>query len=382
MSKHTILNQAPRVLFLITRADAVGGASIHTRDMAAALHRSGGTVLIGVGGQGPVTEGYRNAGAPFVSLRWFRREISPWRDLLALCEVVRLIRNFRPDLVSAHTSKAGFIGRLAAWLCGVPVIYTPHCWSFVDGFPRARLYLNLERFAAVFSTRIVAVSEDERQQGLAKGVGSARLITTIHNGMPDVAAHLRADPSVQRPQLLMTGRFEEQKDQDTLLRALAQLRHLDWSLDLVGDGPRLQAMQELAVELGLGERVRFLGYRKDVPDLLAASQIYLLITHWEGFPRSILEAMRAGLPVIATDVGGSREAVAEGRSGFLVPRGDHAMLARRLEALISEPGLRASMGRHARATYEERFTFEAMLEKYRALYASLMPRDRSGAGDQ
>ncbi len=363
---------AKKILYLVTRADAVGGASIHTRDMAAHMQSCGWEVLIGVGGTGPVTAAYEKAGVPYVSLRHFRRQINPWSDLLALFELLQLISKYRPDLISAHTSKAGFIARFAARCLGVPVIYTPHCWSFVDGFPKARLYLFAERIAAPLSDAIITVSENERQEALRKNVGHPDKIITIHNGMPDIAPDFRARPVEHPPRLVMVGRFEEQKDHKTLLTAMAELRDLPWTLDLVGEGPHLVAMQDLAASLSLGDRINFLGYRSDIAHLLAQSQVFLLITTWEGFPRSILEAMRAGLPVIATDVGGNSESVIEGENGYLIPHRDALILAQKLRPLLTQPDLRGQMGRRSRELYDERFTFRTMADRTVALYQRVL----------
>jgi glycosyltransferase involved in cell wall biosynthesis len=128
----------------------------------------------------------------------------------------------------------------------------------------------------------------------------------------------------------------------------------------------------MATALGLADRIRFLGMREDVPDLIAASQLYLLISHWEGFPRSILEALRGGLPVVATDVGGVHEAVIDGDTGFLIPEDGDALLADRLRLLVEDPALRATMGRAARTHYEAHFTFDRLVRESLALYESTL----------
>lgn len=144
--------------------------------------------------------------------------------------------------------------------------------------------------------------------------------------------------------LVMVARFQEQKDHAALFRALAGLTSLPWQLDLIGHGPLEEAAKRLALELGLGEWVRFHGLRNDVAEWLAKAQVFLLITNWEGFPHSILEAMRAGLPVVASDVGRINESVVEGETGFLVPRADVGALRERLSVLLQGPQLRERLG--------------------------------------
>jgi glycosyltransferase involved in cell wall biosynthesis len=357
-----------RILYVISRADALGGAAVHVRDLSMEARDRGHDARVAIGGEGQVTDALTKAGIAFESLHHLRRELHPLHDALAVRELRGVIKKLKPDLISAHASKAGFVGRMAARSVGVPVIYTPHCWSFVDGFPRAKLYLLAEKIASRWGDRVVAVSEEERQIAISQGVCRAEKITRIYNGMPDVAAHLRASPEECPPRMVMIARFEEQKDHSTVVRALAQLEDLPWSLDLVGDGPTMAGVRRQVAEAGLTSRVHFLGYRTDIPQILAQAQIYLLISNWEGFPRSIIEAMRAGLPVVTSDVGGSREAVQQDVTGFTVPKGDAEGLASKLRILLADPETRARMGSAGRASYEANFTFERMADKTFALY--------------
>ena len=216
--------------------------------------------------------------------------------------------------------------------------------------------------------------DSDRDLAIAAGISTPDRFVTIHNAMPDVDARLRADPGSEPPHLLMVARFAAQKDHETLFHGLSTLLDLEWTLDLVGTGPREEACRELARTLGLAERVRFLGMREDVPELMAACQVYLLISHWEGFPRSILEALRAGLPVVATNVGGVREAVIDDVTGFLAPEGDREFLAAKLRHMIEAPSLRVAMGEAARRHYERHFTFDRLVEETLALYGSLVEK--------
>jgi glycosyltransferase involved in cell wall biosynthesis len=136
--------------------------------------------------------------------------------------------------------------------------------------------------------------------------------------------------------------------------------------------PWATAWRALAQALGLAERVRFLGARQDVAEVLAEAQVFALATHWEGLPLSVLEAMRSGLPVVATDVGGVKEAVVEGETGFLVGRGDEAGFRERLARLLQDPRLRASLGEAGRKRYEEAFTLERMLRETWRLYEEIL----------
>jgi glycosyltransferase involved in cell wall biosynthesis len=159
-----------------------------------------------------------------------------------------------------------------------------------------------------------------------------------------------------------------------LFLALAGLQKQAWELDLIGDGPLLPEAQALARELGIGGRVRFWGQRMDVAERLAEAQVAALITNWEGFPRSILEAMRAGLPVVASGVGGVAESVRDGETGFVVAQGDALGLQRRLKQLLDDPGLRITMGRSGRVRYESHFTLSHTVEKTLSVYREIAVR--------
>jgi glycosyltransferase involved in cell wall biosynthesis len=172
----------------------------------------------------------------------------------------------------------------------------------------------------------------------------------------------------------MVARLARWKDQPTLLHALSGLKDLDWQLECVGDGPLRGQLEELAQSLGLTSRVTFLGFRRDVPERIAEAQVFLLISKWEGFPRSILEAMRAGLPVVASDVGGVQESVVDGTTGFVIPRGDVVRLRECLRKLITSSELRVSMGEAGRARYEEKFTFDRLVERTTKVYESVLGR--------
>ena len=319
-------------------------------------------------------------GVEVVTLRHMARPIRPLIDARALRELVGQLKRIRPDIISTHSSKAGILGRLAGRRLRIPAITTAHGWLF--DLPlrgrRQRAVWSIERSMAPLARRIVTVCESDRELAIASGISNADRFVTIHNAMPDVDENFRADPSVVPPRLLMVARFAPQKDHATLFRALANLTDLDWSLDLVGSGPLEESVRALAGSLGLSERIRFHGLREDVPELIAGSQIYLLISHWEGFPRSILEALRGGLPVVATDVGGVREAVIEGDTGFLIPENDDVRLADRLRTLVADPALRASMGQAARAHYEAEFTFDRLVAEALSLYESVSLRGHSG----
>jgi glycosyltransferase involved in cell wall biosynthesis len=194
----------------------------------------------------------------------------------------------------------------------------------------------------------------------------------VYNGMGDVGPELRAHPGQTPVRLVMVARFGAQKDHPTLLRALAGLLDLPWEIDLIGDGELMAQTQALAAELGLSNRIHFLGQRRDVDLLLARAQVSILATNWEGFPLSILEAMRAGLPVIATEVAGIGESVQDGETGYLVPRGDVEVLRDRIRRLLTDATLRTRLGAAGRTRFEQHFTLPLFVQNTLAVYEEVV----------
>ncbi len=373
----------PRILYVITKSE-LGGAQSHVADLIegfAASHSNADRKLKGdlelhlaASVEGPLLDRARAVGAHVHLLPRLQRSVNPLVDLAAVRECALLLRRVRPHLVHAHSSKAGVVARLAGHRTGVPVVFTAHGWGFSPGTPPARraLALAVEAAVAPLSARIICVSESDRQLALAHRVGTKRSLVTVRNGL--APSDVRARPSEQPPRLLMVARFNEQKDQSTLLRAVAHLERdktLDYALDLVGSGPHFERVRALASELQVLHRVSFLGDRHDVPALLGAAQGFVLSTHYEGLPLSIMEALRAGLPVVATDVSGIKEEVAHNETGLLVPRRDEIALADALQTLIKDPQKRARMGAMGRQKFEAEFTRERMLLETEQLYAQV-----------
>ncbi len=402
-----------RVAFVITRGDSIGGAQIHVRDLTARLVANGADVLVLVGTTGPFT-----ADLDRHTVRWclcpaLARSVNPLRDLHAIREVHRALLRYRPALVSTHTAKAGLVGRLASAWAGIPAVFTAHGWQFAPGIPPAQraLVYALELLLSRLPThrgRVITVSRfDYRLARRSAAVPPARL-RLVYNGLPDLphppASHPPAQTPPARPPrpipvLTMIARFQAQKDHSTLLHALAAVPG-PWKLLLVGEhGPTAAATQHTAASLGLpgaaaitptpdpagtpglagtadrsgaDRSVEFLGHRSDIAQLLAGTDIYCLVSHWEGLPRSIIEAMRAALPVVATNVGGVRELVRHEHSGVLIERADVSGLAAQLQRLLADPELRQKLGRNARRRYQVHFTFDAMYHATLAVWRELL----------
>lgn len=333
-----------------------------------------------VGEEGFLTDHARALGVQVRILPDLVQPVAPTRDAKAVRQAVAAIRELKPDLIHCHSSKAGLVGRVAARVSGVPAIFTAHGWGFADGvsWKRKGFVVPSEWLAARWSQKIITVSEQDRNLALRYGIAKPDKLVTIHNGAPDT--HHRASPGRgETVHIAVVARFAPPKDHVLLLRALANTPPLPFEILFIGDGPTRSDVEKEATSFGLQDKVKFLGTRNDVPELLSKAHIFVLPSNWEGFPISILEAMRAGLPVVASNVGGISEAVIDRETGFLVPRGNVARLRKQLLILLHDPPLRAQLGAAGQRRFERSFTFEHMLGKTINVYDGVLAAYRVGA---
>jgi glycosyltransferase involved in cell wall biosynthesis len=363
-----------KVVFCLTRSDTIGGAQQHVLHMCCWLTARGIETAVVVGGDGVFCEALRKHDIPFIVATRLRREINVAGDIAGIFELRRIFKAAAPDIISMHSTKAGLLGRLAAVGLRSKVLFTAHGWAFTEGIPsrRAWVYKIVERVVAPLADRIITVSRFDRSIALRNGVGRDNQLVTIHNAMPDVEGRANPGDTIGPVLMACVARLDEQKDHASLFQALARIEIQNWRVNLVGDGPLLESLMALATHLGIAGKINFLGFQRDVESLLCASQLFVLSTNWEGLPRSIIEAMRAGLPVVASDVGGVSELVEDDINGFIVARKDVTALAGRLQKLIDDPALRMRMGASARAKYEQDFEFERMAAENLNLYREVI----------
>jgi glycosyltransferase involved in cell wall biosynthesis len=357
----------PRILFLVTLAET-GGAQTYVSTLVPELVGRY-AVTVAAYGTGPLRTSVTQAGAAFVPLRHVRRPISAWRDPLGLLELVVLVRRARPHIVHANSSKAGVLGRVAAWIAGAPIrVFTVHGWAFsASSRPRSVIYHRAESLVRRLTTTTICVSETERAVGLAAGTCDERRTVVIRNGV-DVTARPVARPGTDPPRIVAVGRLQAPKDVLSLIRALAKLQQRSFNAIVVGDGPDRPAIEAEVRRLALTRVVHLAGGRDDVAEILAASHIFVLSTRSEGLPISVLEAMAAGLPVVASRVGGLPELVVEGETGLLVTPGEPGELAAAIERLLGDPALRARFGAAGRARVQSQFAVDEFLDAHRELY--------------
>ena len=304
----------------------------------------------------------------------FERRASVNAQLKAINAARRFLKAEHPDLVHAHMPLSGFAGRLGARAAGVPrIAYTCHGFLFNQpgSWPRRAASLGMEWLAGQVTDTYLTVSQQEAAD--ATRLHLTRHATAIGNGRdpglfrpnPAARACIRAelDTPDDRVAVVIVARLVAHKGFADLAAAM---RDIDADLWVVGErlpsdrGPDIAALLHNA---GLGHRLRLLGYRTDTPDILAASDIFCLPSHFEGLPMSIIEAMLTGLPVVTTDISGPREQVIAGQTGLLVPPGNPPTLAAALARLVSDPSLRGSYGDAGRARALANYTEAAVLER-------------------
>jgi glycosyltransferase involved in cell wall biosynthesis len=301
----------------------------------------------------------------------------PARDGRALRALAALLRDRRPALLHAHAAKAGVLGRLAAVRAGLPWVYSPHCFPFVGPVGAGRRAFGVAVEGALGRLgrgTVLCVADDERREGLRHRAAPAARLQVVHNGVPPCPA-AEPDPELQAfaaggPTAGAVCVLRHQKGLDVLLDAApALLRRVpDARLAICGDGPERAALEARHRALGLGERVRFFAFTPPAARQLAALDVFVLPSRWEAFPLAVLEALACGVPQVATDVGGTSEALLDGVTGRLVTPGQAAPLAAAVAELLEAPGRRAAMAEASRRRHAERFTAAAMVQGTAELY--------------
>jgi glycosyltransferase involved in cell wall biosynthesis len=377
-----------RIVHAIARLN-LGGAAQQVIELAAGQVERGHRAVIAAGrlAEGEESMEFRahELGVPVVPVPELQRELSVLRDLAAAGRLRLLLRAERPHVLHTHAAKAGAAGRFAAVIAGrarPPArvhTFHGHVLRGYFGPRRERAFRAVERTLARATSALVAPSVEVRNDLVALGVAPAERFEVIRYGFTFAEA---GDGDRVREELGLgdtfvvgwVGRLTEIKRPLDLVRVLAALveRGVDAALVLVGDGPERPAVEALATELGVASRCRFAGYRKSLEDWHAAFDALLLTSANEGTPVAALEALAAGRPAVATDVGGVRAVVEEGETGFLAPAGDVGGLADGLERLARDPELRRRLGAVGAERVRERFGRERMVDEVEALYRRLL----------
>jgi len=370
-----------KILHIITLSNW-GGAQQICYNIVTNLNKNKYTIEVACGPGGELINRLRDSGVTVHVISSLQRNISPLNDLKSLLSLYRLIRKNQYDAVHCHSTKAGLLGRLAAWLAKTPRIYfTVHGWGFYNVVEYGHLQWLLilfEKLCALISTKIICISERVKQDGMRKKVASEDKFIVIHNGTANYIYHgqsklLRNQIKASDTDVVfgMVARLTYQKNPLLFLNAAAKVVQIYKSAKfvLVGDGPLYKDCENFIRKKQLKNHIFMLGFRRDIPKLLKNLDVFVLSSKFEGFGLSIVEAMFAGLPIIATDVEGINEIVQQGENGFLTKPDSVNSLAEKMIYFIKHPKKRVKMGKKSQKIAVENFSLDKMIKKYERLYS-------------
>ena len=390
--KHTICH-------IVTKLE-LGGAQFTTLFTVAHLDRVRFRPILITGEPGLLDDEARKLeGVEFYQVPSLVRLIRPWRDLRAFVELTRLLKSLKPAIVHTHSSKAGILGRWAAWLAGVPIIiHTIHGYGITPAQPRwlQFLLIGLERLTGLITTRWILVSEADAVKGLRWKLfrqGAFMVIrpgadTRVFQGsrLPiSDTGEFRAECGVGSEHLLVgtVAPLKPQKAPQDFVAVAARVcarvpaARFVW----VGDGELRPGVEAAIRRAGLEGRIRLAGWRRDIPDVMRAMDVFLLTSHWEGLPQVLLQARANCVPIVATRAGGSAEAFVEGKHGWLCDPGDIEALAAQVIRLLMDSAERDRMRRNGGHIPNE-FNMWVALRKREQLYAMLLSAQRRGVPNE
>lgn len=358
-----------KILYLITNAD-LSGAPIHVLNLSKGLSKEN-EVLVTFGVDGPITKQFDKNNIPYEVIGTMKSDFNFINDFVSIIKFLRLCRKFKPDLIHAHSSKAGMIGRITALLIKKKSIFTVHGWGFGENQGRLKslIILSIEKILSYLTDYYIFVSKNDER--VAQSKFSKIRGEVIYNGSDFAMGSLNTSLPLD---IIMVARNDPQKDYKTLFKALKNSNFN--CAKLVGKGTDnhdfiANAKSELGVKY---ENVSFLGEREDVAELLENSNLFILTTNYEGLPISIIEAMSKGLAIIATDVGGVNELVIDNWNGFLINHADSNKLSDLINYLFQNPEKRIQFGNNSQSHFLNCFTDQKMVNKTFEVYKKVLQK--------
>lgn len=376
----TLSVSRPVRLLLVTDSLEVGGAERHVVDLAVALHQKGFEVVVACSASGPLAQPLLGAGVPVKPLldRKVKRRVS----LTYALRLRRLMKGARFDLVHAHVYASGAAAALASLGSGVPLVLTEHTEALWQG-RRAR---TVSRFVYARARHIIVVSNAIRRRLVKRDGVPPNLITVVPNAVSAVACTAAAPQGLpaelgEGPLVGVIARLQPEKGLDHFLKAAARVAALvpEARFIVVGDGPLRGELEALARRIGVGESVCFLGFRADAREVTGLLDVLVVPSLTEGSPLVVLEAMAAGVPVVASDVGGIPDQIRHEREGLLVPPGDPKALEVALLCLLRDPAYARVLGEEGRRRAHSEFGHGRMVRRIEEVYLEIL--GRSGARD-
>lgn len=362
-----------KILFLITKSTE-GGAQTHISQLARFLIKRGDSVAVMSASGGWLENDIRSVGGIFIENPYFKNSLNPINVLKNRKVILNAVKDFNPDIVSCHSGFAGFVGRFFI-RNKKPTIFTAHGWSFSPGSKIHQIVFSFiaEKIVSRWCEKIICVSDYDRKLAIKLKIADESKLVTIHNGVEIPEGEILPKESVSS--IIFIGRLCYQKSPIILIKSLLCLPKdllKKIKVKIVGDGPDLHLLKKFVIENGLSENVSLLGRlsRKDIFELLKKSDLFVLVSKYEGFPRSILEAMSFGLPIIASNVSGIPESVTSD-IGFLLDKNTKEELAEKIQFLSTHPEVFKDMSINAKKNSKELFDIKIMCEKTTKIYSEL-----------
>lgn len=370
--KSVVSKSNPRVLILSTNSDEAG-APVHVHSVISSLmHRVDFIAVFGE--DGPIAEKIRKLGISVEIVPEMKSAINPTLDFAAFCSISEHIKKYKPNLIHAHSSKAGMLGRMISFRYKLPCIYTVHGWGWRGlGLSKGILVFLIEKiFSIIPRTSLIYVSNSVEKEAIGRLFLPPKKGVVIHNGVSDLLTKEKQRSDCEPLKIIMPARVSSAKDHITLLKAFEKIKFPSQLL-LCGAGTDSIEFINTANMIA-PKRFRdifFLGSRSDVPELLVGADIFALISNFEALPISIIEAMSAAKAIIASNVGGVTELIDDGLNGLCVERNNYKDVLAAMNK-FSDSSFRKNCGQKARNKYVLNFTLKTMADKIFSRYIFLL----------
>lgn len=391
MKTNIDMSEKKKILYLITQSE-LGGAQRYVFDLAENLRNDFEiTVAFGEPGEsGDLAKMLKEKNVVYHILPHLKRAISPLNDLLALLEIIKLFKKMNPDIIHLNSSKISILGSIASVILKIKflnwkLIYTVHGWVFNEPLPhwQKTFYFWAEKITARWKDVLICVSEFDRQSAIKNKIAPEEKLATVHNGIPAIDLMVQYDArkiliekfnfKIEPGEIVIgsIGNLYKTKGYEHLIRSLKILadKNIKFKTIIIGDGQERHHLVGMAKENGLANQIIFGGQAPGAARYLAAFDLYVNSSVKEGLSYTIIEAMQAGLPIAATDVGGTSELINDGRTGLLVKPADIFALADAMEKLINDSAFSKQLGEQARQKAQTEFTLTAMIEKTKQVYS-------------
>lgn len=361
-----------RILQVITRTDTVGGAQKHLYDISTELAKNGHTVKILSSGNGKFYKLIEKSGIPFYDIETMKREFSLINDIKSIIKIRKKVLEFKPDVVAAHSAKAGLLVRLSCIGIKTKVFFTAHGWSHIRtaNSIAQSIFKNLELVLSYFCQRVICVSQADTDYAISYIGIKKEKVVTIHNGVFKPGKVSKPHYNSNEFNILSVVRFQAPKDFETLIRGLEQISEYNFHLKIVGDGPDFNSVKSKIDSSKLSNKVSLEGFKTELDCYYSEADVVILISKSEGLPMSLIEGMSFGKPLIATDIGGISEVIND-TNGFLIPPLNAECLAEAIKSCIElKRNKDDRLGEGSRSFFDKKFNFLVMYKKLLALYSS------------